>query len=238
MVQQQTERLFSLSVKIVQSQQSTVVQIPFMPDTCKHLTARESSALSKPQLKLINATIDSLMEEGAEGCSVRKICARANASTGLINYHFGSLNHLLAAAYQHLALSFLEDAIAATKKFPQQPAKQISAFLTATFSSKVTQANTPRAWLVFWGLIDTVPAIRDAQRSSNLAQIGFLEGLFSQMNSTSISPRLAATGLSAMIDGLWLESCLNSDTIDASECVRLCELWVSGSGQVVVDTFK
>ena len=51
----------------------------------------------------MQATLDSLMDEGVDGCSVRKICERANMAVGLINYPFGTLNNLLAAAYLDLA---------------------------------------------------------------------------------------------------------------------------------------
>ena len=38
--------------------------------------------------------------------------------------------------------------------------------------------------------------------------------------------RLAAIGLTALLDGLWLELCLNPRTFSPEEGVKLCESWV------------
>jgi hypothetical protein len=37
---------------------------------------------------------------------------------------------------------------------------------------------------------------------------------------------LAAIGLTALIDGLWLEWCLDPDNFAPREAVELCEAWV------------
>ena len=42
-----------------------------------------SPKYGEAKAKLIEATLDCLMTEGAEGCSIRKICERANVSIGL-----------------------------------------------------------------------------------------------------------------------------------------------------------
>lgn len=39
---------------------------------------------------------------------------------------------------------------------------------------------------------------------------------------------LAAIGLSALLDGLWLESGLNPNTFTPAQGVLLCEAWVDG----------
>jgi hypothetical protein len=38
--------------------------------------------------------------------------------------------------------------------------------------------------------------------------------------------RLAAIGLTALLDGLWLEWCLEPGTFRPAEAVALCEAWV------------
>ena len=53
-----------------------------------------SPKYGEAKAKLIEATLDCLMTEGAEGCSIRKISERANVSIGLINYHFNSIHEL------------------------------------------------------------------------------------------------------------------------------------------------
>ncbi len=183
---------------------------------------------SKAQTKLIQATLDSLMQEGVDGCSVRKICEIADMSVGLINYHFGTLNHLLAAAYLNLAFSLMDEAIIKSQH-TTLPRQRLSIFIQETFSDSVMQRKILRAWVVFWGMIDIAPKIKDAHDSSNKAFRVFLEQSFSELDQlypVKPSPRLAAIGLTAIIDGLWLEWCLSSDTFSADEAILLCEQWV------------
>jgi AcrR family transcriptional regulator len=186
---------------------------------------------TKAQTKLIQATLNSLKEEGVDGCSVRKICERAGMAVGLINYHFGTLNDLLAAAYLDLALSLMDEAIIKSQG-TTLPRQRLSVFIEETFSDSVMQRKILRAWVVFWGMIDRAPQVKEAHDSSNQAFRVFLEQSFTDLNqedSVTPSPRLAAIGLTAIIDGLWLEWCLSSETFSADEAIILCEQWVDGA---------
>ena len=180
-------------------------------------------------MSLIKAALDSLMEDGAQGCTIRKICDRANVSVGLINYHFSSIHELIAAAYSHLALGVLNGAIEKCARHELDPRRQISVFLEEIFSAEVMQRETLRAWIVFWSMVDSSDAVREVHDATNHASWTFLEGMFIRLDEKStvkLSPRLAAIGLSSMIDGLWIEKCLQSESFSSFEAVRLCEFWV------------
>ena len=186
---------------------------------------------SKAQLKLIKATLDSLMKGGIEGCSVRKICQNANMAVGLVNYHIGTLHDLLAAAYLDLANSLMDGAIAKSRT-TNVPRQKLTNFIQETFSGSVMQKDTLRAWIVFWSLIESSPQIKQAHDISNRAFRAFLEQCFSQIQTTHTikpNPQLAAIGLTAMIDGLWLEWCLSSNTFSTKEAILLCEQWVDAA---------
>jgi TetR/AcrR family transcriptional regulator, transcriptional repressor of bet genes len=217
-----------------------------------NLTAtQQRPSYSKVQSKLIQACLEALMEEGLAGCSVRKICERAGCAVGLIHYHFGSFNELLAAAYLHLAYTLLDQAIEKSQSSdterqdidPQGTGRQntgrqnvdrkrLSLFIQQTFSDAVLQRKILRAWVVFWSMIDSAPPIKAAHDASNQAFRVYLEQRFAQLNrhhAVKPSPRLAAIGLTAIIDGLWLEWCLASDTFNAQEAICLCEQWVDAA---------
>jgi AcrR family transcriptional regulator len=199
--------------------------------TTLDLKITQRPSYSKAQKKLIKATLDSLMLEGVDGCSVRKICEKAEMSVGLINYHFGTLNDLLAAAYLDLAFRLLDEAIEKSQS-TNYARQRLSFFIQETFSDSVMQRKILRAWVVFWGMIDRAPQIKKAHDSSNQAFRVFLEQSFSELDQTQSvkpTPRLAAIGLTAIIDGLWLEWCLSSDIFSADEAVKLCEQWVAAA---------
>ena len=199
--------------------------------TTPDLKVPQRPSYSKAQRKLIQATLDSLMQEGVDGCSVRKICERAGMAVGLINYHFGTLNDLLAVAYLDLAFTLMDEAIVKSQS-TESPRQRLSVFITETFSDSVMQRKILRAWVVFWGMIDRAPQIKKAHDSSNQAFRVFLEQSFSELDQTQSvkpTPRLAAIGLTAIIDGLWLEWCLSSEIFSADEAVKLCEQWVDAA---------
>jgi TetR/AcrR family transcriptional repressor of bet genes len=188
-----------------------------------------SPKYGEAKAKLIEATLDCLMTEGAEGCSIRKICERANVSIGLVNYHFNSIHELIAATYRQLAIGVLNTAIAKCARYEADPRRQLSVYLEAIFSTEVMLRRTLRAWIVFWGMIDSSELIRLVHDETNRSSWTFLEAMFLHLDQevqVRLSPRMAAIGLSSMVDGLWLEKCLQPETFTASEAVRLCEFWI------------
>lgn len=189
--------------------------------------------ISKAKLKLVQATLDSLMDDGIDGCSIRKISERAGVSTGLINYHYPTINDLVADAYSHLAHRFLSSAIQASAPFRNEPRQQIQAFLEAIFADDVMQRRVLRAWVVFWGLIDATDDMQQAHQRSNSAFNAYLETLFSALitEHSPLNAKMAASGLSALIDGLWLEWCLQTDSFTCNDCIRICEHWVDSLTQ-------
>jgi len=184
----------------------------------------------KAKDKLIQATTQCLMKHGAEGCSVRKICAEAGVSVGLINYHYPSLQNLIADSYKDLALSLLERAINSANEVNGTPEEKLSKFLETSFDNISMNRRTLRAWIVFWGMIESSPPVKEAHDIANQAFEGFLENLFVELDKMTLlktTPRLAAIGLTAMQDGLWLEYGLQSGTFSAAEAHELCELWIN-----------
>ena len=199
--------------------------------TILDLKSTQRPSYNKAQTKLIQATLDSLKQEGGDGCSVRKICETAGMAVGLINYHFGTLNDLLAAAYLELAFSLMDKAIIKSQN-TYLPRQRLSIFIEETFSDPVMQPKVLRAWVVFWGMVDKAPQIKEAHDTSNQAFRVVLEKHFSeldQVHPVKPSPRLAAIGLTAIIDGLWLEWCLSSETFSPEDAVLLCEQWVDAA---------
>ncbi len=184
----------------------------------------------KAKEKLIKATTECLMKHGAEGCSVRKICAEAGVSVGLINYHYETLQDLIADSYKDLALSLLERAITAANDVNGTPEEKLSKFLETAFDNISMNQRTLRAWIVFWGMIESSPPVKEAHDLANRAFEGFLEDIFVELEKSTplkTTPRLAAIGLTAMQDGLWLEFGLGSGTFTAKEAQKLCELWIA-----------
>ena len=67
-------------------------------------------------------------------------------------------------------------------------------------------------------LADLLPAPRARRRA---------RGRVRGVTAAPVDLRLAAIGLTALLDGLWLEWCLEPGTFRPAEAVALCETWIA-----------
>ncbi|AYC32493.1 TetR family transcriptional regulator [Pseudomonas cavernae] len=181
---------------------------------------------------LIDATLACLKRHGFQGASIRKICAEAGVSVGLISHHYSGKDELVAEAYLAITgrvMNLLREAIA--QAAPSARAR-LSAFFRASFSAELLDPQLLDAWLAFWGAVKTAEAINQAHEHSYgeyravLAQA--LGGLAGEEGWSDFDADLAAISLSALLDGLWLESGLNPSTFTPEQGVQICEAWVDG----------
>src|SRR5262249_28810336 len=192
---------------------------------------------------LIDATIECLKRYGHEGLSIRTISAQAGVSVGLINHHFPNKDELVAAAYRHFNAELVGGMQAAVARAPDTPQARMHAFLEASFSPPNLDADVLAVWVVFWGMYRHSRLIQRVQKETYQAYVelmhGMLEALVREARSkrpgrtrsaASVAPldlRLAAIGLTALLDGLWLEWCLEPGTFRPTEAMALCETWIA-----------
>jgi len=166
---------------------------------------------------LVAAAEAVLAREGVAGTSVRAICAEAGVSAGLLRHYFEGVDDLVAAAYEAVDQRIdaaLEAAVAASGADPHA---RLSAYLAASFAPPVLDADLLSAWIGFWGLVKTKPRIAAIHATSYAAYRARLETLLADCGARD--RRLAAIALTAMVDGLWLELCLDPSTFSAIEAV-------------------
>jgi len=195
---------------------------------------------------LIEATIECLKRYGHDGLSIRTISAQAGVSVGLINHHFPNKNELVAAAYRHINASLIVGMQAAVARAGKSPQARMRAFLEAWFSAPSLDADALAVWVVFWGLYRHSRLIQRAHREIYQDYVNLPRRLLAELlpptraargtrgrrgargtPSASVDLRLAAIGLTALLDGLWLEWCLEPGRFRPAEAVELCERWVA-----------
>ncbi|SFC91054.1 transcriptional regulator, TetR family [Pseudomonas citronellolis] len=181
---------------------------------------------------LIEATLACLKQHGFQGASIRKICAEAGVSVGLINHHYAGKDELVAEAYLTVTGRVMQLLREAIDQAAPDPRARLSAFFRASFSAELLDPQLLDAWLAFWGAVKTAEAINRAHDHSYgeyralLAQA--LNQLAEEEGWADFDSDLAAIALSAMLDGLWLESGLNPNTFTAEQGIQVCEAWVDG----------
>jgi TetR/AcrR family transcriptional repressor of bet genes len=179
---------------------------------------------------LIEATIECLKRYGHDGLSIRRISAQAKVSIGLINHHFPTKDALVAEAYRYFnseLVGYLRQAIADTTGSPRE---RLRAFFNASFSPPNLDSDVLAVWVVFWGLYRHSKDIQRVQSETYHGYVDLLRAMLADLERETgklrFNLRLAAIGLTALIDGLWLEWCLEPDNFEPREAVELCEAWV------------
>ena len=179
---------------------------------------------------LVEATIECLKRFGHEGLSIRRISAQAKVSIGLINHHFPTKDALVAEAYRYFnnqLVGYLREAVAAATGSPRE---QLRAFLEASFAPPNLDSDVLAVWVVFWGLFRHSKDIQRVQSETYRGYVDLLRSMLTDLQRDTgplrFNLRLAAIGLTALIDGLWLEWCLDPDNFEPREAVELCEAWV------------
>jgi len=123
-----------------------------------------------------------------------------------------------------------------------RPARALRAFLEASFCPPNLDQDALAVWVVFWGLYRHSRLIQRVQRETYRGYVSLLRGMLAELLAQSRAPqrrrprraarvvrpdlRFAAIGLTALLDGLWLEWCLEPGAFKPAEAVALCEAWV------------
>jgi TetR/AcrR family transcriptional regulator, transcriptional repressor of bet genes len=199
-----------------------------------------------PQVRrqaLIVATIECLKRYGHDGLSIRTISAQAGVSVGLINHHFPNKDELIAAAYRHFNGELIAGMQAAVERAGASPEARMRAFLEASFAPPNLDADVLTVWVVFWGLYRHSRLIQRVHHETYDGYVQLVRGMLAALLQDSPAPRarrarrgaraasvdlrMAAIGLTALLDGLWLEWCLEPGTFRPVEAVALCEAWIA-----------
>ncbi len=158
--------------------------------------------------QLIEATIESLADNGFNATTLSQIARRAGVSPGLVAHYFGDKDGLLEATLRHLA-GRIGRAVAQRLSRARHPRERLVAVIDANLAPEEFDRRSCTVWLAFWGQVLHSERLRRVQKVyqgrmiSNLAHP--LRGLASREEARRI-----AISIAAVIDGLWLRSTLSA----------------------------
>ena len=186
----------------------------------------ERQVASDRREALVDAAIDCLKRHGQEGLSVRRIATAAGVSVGLINHHFPGKDSLVAEAYRTFSRRFTSGFEAAVEAAGPDPRERLRAFFNTVFSRPNLDPEVLTAWVVFWGLLRVSPQMRAVYEEEGRGYGDLLGRLLSDFARASGHPtadlRLSIVALTALLDGLWLDWCLDSSSFRPKEAAALC----------------
>ena len=179
--------------------------------------------------KLIEATAQCLAELGHAGTSVRAVAAKANVSPGLVAHHFKGIDDLIVATYDHVGRQVAETLTQAMESASDDAESKLRAFIDVSFKPPVLDRDLLAIWLSFWSLVRRDPGVRKVHKKVYTDYRRRLEELIADIAGArriKIDTHLAALGFTAMLDGLWLELCLDPTIFSREDALRIAHAWV------------
>ena len=188
----------------------------------------------KKQL-FIDAAICSLANHGYKGTTVRQIAKYAKVTPGLLTHYYAGKEVLIAESYKYLAKQFLVDFQEKLTVQKTDPVHALKVFIENVFEPENMGPKFLRVWLAFWTLTLTEPELRGAHKEIFTQYIQSLEELLDQAYSLDENPKITkntrslAIGIFALLDGMWLESCLDPDTFSHNENLEVIYAFVESA---------
>lgn len=174
---------------------------------------------------LIDATVAALAKHGAGGVSVRTIAAEAGVSPGLVTHHFEGVEPLIAATYRQVADRVGEALGAAVAAAGADPRVRLYAYVAGNFLPPVMDEGLLATWLALLGLTNSMPLVAAAHAETYAAFRHVIEHLLAACGSAG-DHRLEAVAITALIDGLWLELCLDDSVFTPEDAIAITRRWL------------
>jgi AcrR family transcriptional regulator/acyl-CoA thioesterase FadM len=178
--------------------------------------------------ELVTAARRVIGRDGFAAATVGEITREAGASLGLLNYHFGSKDEVVAEAFAAAAREDLASLEAISRRF-EDPAERLAAYLD---QSEWADADSWRLWVDAWGESVHSPLVRDTLGRFDigwravLAEV--LEDGVRQGRWTCEDPQDTAARLVAVLDGIGLHATVHGDDVPPGRAAvwarRLAEL--------------
>ena len=178
---------------------------------------------------LIHAALDCLSRLGPHGAGVREICARAGVSPGLLCHYFDGKDDLIVEAYRALTDEYHEQLQRVLADSSQPAETRLRAFFDAYFSNRTTGRDRAGTYLAYWTLGRTNPTIRRIQRSAYRKLRKLLASVLEELaadRAARIDADRVASSLIALLDGFWLDMCIDPTRFSRAKARADCWKWL------------
>ena len=178
---------------------------------------------------LVEASRRALATHGLAGASVRVICAEAGVSPGLLTHYFEGVYQLILETYRQVGEQVADAMERAVTEAPDGALDKLRAYIAASFRPPVLDRDLLSVWVVFWSLVRSNESIRRMHEDiyglfRQKLETLMREALAGQATDTKV--RLSTVALTALVDGLWLELCLDNPSFTAEEATAVAIEWL------------
>ncbi len=190
----------------------------------------ERQVASDRREALVDAAIESLKRYGYEGLSVRRIAAEAGVSIGLINHHFPNKDTLVAESYRTFSRRLAANFESGGRGRRPRPAHAAAGVLRRVLlGPEPRPAGADRLGRVLEPGAGVAGDARGARRRGPGLQRGARQAAVrprAHARRRARGPRARRHRADALLDGLWLQLCLDPTSIRPKDAAALCDDWV------------
>lgn len=188
-------------------------------------TRKEQAAETRDAI--LGATILVMQERGFPATRIADVASLAGVSTGLVLYHFGSRDKLLAAAFLFSEAQFLNLA-KETAASDRSPREKLRLFVGLAFeeADEFDLTNSWLLWLDMWQQALRNDSIRTARKQLDECWRGVIADAVREGQAAGVfgpsDPEVFARMLSALQDGLAVAIVLGDEGLSNAQARRMC----------------
>ncbi|MGG4662168.1 transcriptional regulator BetI [Providencia vermicola] len=176
--------------------------------------------------QLIQATLAVINDVGMQEASFVLIARKAGVSTGIISHYFRDKNGLLEATMRHIQYQLGFAVAMRLRMLTGADAKlRIQAIVEGNFDPTQTSEAAMKTWLAFWASSMHQPNLNRLQKVNDRRLYSNLSYEFGRVLEKN-EARMAAKGLAALIDGLWLRSALSNEAFPVSDALKITNEYI------------
>ncbi|MFY0111636.1 transcriptional regulator BetI, partial [Acinetobacter baumannii] len=166
-----------------------------------------------------NAALDVIYEVGLSNTTIAQIAKKAELSTGIVSHYFGDKQGLINTCMQEMLNVLRRKTEQYRAEADSHPESQIKAIIDSNFDISQVNEKAMRVWLDFWSASMHVPDLSRLQKINDQRLYSNLKFYFLKLMDEQ-QASVAARGLAALIDGLWLRGSLSRHNEFDSELAR------------------
>ena len=181
--------------------------------------------------QLIQATIKCVAKRGFSDTTMADVTREAGLSLGIVNLHFQSKDKLFIETLRFLSEEYEASCRAAMEKAGSSPAARLAALVDLDFSTRVTDRRKLAVWFAFWGEAKSRPTYMqlcaDKDRRYELVVTHLCQQIIDAGGYDGVQAEEVAHGLSAMVNGLWLDLLMTPAEMPREKARDICRNYLA-----------
>lgn len=183
---------------------------------------------------LIEATLESIVDVGFSSTSVSEIVTRANLSRGMVHLYFDNKDTLLVAAAKHAAEVYYRNLSDQLESAGSRPQEIIETVILSDLGEVLLNERTVKIWFAFRGEAHANKAITQFSDTRDDQLRDVIIDAFVEIATEQGEPEPAkfardtTHGTLALLEGMWTDFLLHSDSFSRKSAARIIFRFLSG----------